>query len=363
MTPMLPLVRSAQEWLDDLSRMAGGRTFPDAAALLAERARINRYATPGLISAGGGCRFYRTADGWVALNLAREADRELLPALFGEDIADIHTAFARHSEPEIVARGRVLGLAIAGLQERATSPARMQTAESRGMARRQGSGRRVLDLSALWAGPLASRLLRRAGFDVTRIESVGREDPLHHSDPLHYSALNAGKRPLRLNLRSPDGRRELIEQIAQADIVIEAARPRALLQLGIDADAIVRGRSDLTWITITGHGVANSAADWVAFGDDAGVAGGLSRELWAASGTVGFVGDAIADPLTGIAAANAALSQFHKQQGGRIVLSMSGTVTEAIAREKHGRAKDLTQSLLHYAARVGQPLAEETVPC
>lgn len=77
-----------------------------------------------------------------------------------------------------------------------------------------------------------------------------------------------------------------------SDIVIEAARPRALAQLGINAAAIVRATPGLVWITITGHGAEGDAAGWVGFGDDCGVAAGLSVALRAAGGTPGFVGDA-----------------------------------------------------------------------
>ena len=72
---------------------------------------------------------------------------------------------------------------------------------------------------------------------------------------------------------------------------------------GIDADALCASRSGLIWMTITGYGATGQAADWIGFGDDCAVAAGLAEALRRAAGHPGFVGDAIADPLTGIHAA------------------------------------------------------------
>ncbi|TYC89624.1 CoA transferase [Novosphingobium sp. BW1] len=355
----IPLTRWAQGQLDALAALTPGAALPEASALLTERAMLHGLTVPGDVSCRGGCRFHRTRDGWIALNLARPGDRELLPALFQTDSPlDLATSFAKLDEAEAVARGRLLGMAIAGLSERPASPALATSA--------QGPARpaphrllRVLDLSALWAGPLASRLLHLCGGEVTRVESRGREDRLRESDPRHFNRLAEGKRTVALDLRTAAGRERLTQLIAQADIVIEAARPRALRQLGVDADACVRAQPGLVWLTITGHGVAGEAANWVGFGDDTSVAGGLSARLHAQTGQIGFVGDAIADPLTGIFAARAALEHYRTGHGARLIVAMSGLVGEAVARDPH-----LSQDLTVWNARRGQPiLAPEAIPC
>ncbi len=101
---------------------------------------------------------------------------------------------------------------------------------------------------------------------------------------------------------SADGRRDLRDLLAAADVVIEASRPRALAQLGLGPDDLGPDGPGL-WVSITGHGRSGPGADRVAFGDDAAAAGGLVA--WTARGPV-FAGDALADPLTGLAAAAAA---------------------------------------------------------
>ncbi len=369
MAAVIPLAGWAQAQLEDIAALCPSRrpAMPLAQDLMRERAHANGIAVPGKVSAGGGCRFYRARDGWIALNLARPDDRTLLPALFACDQNDcalpaqIDRRFAGMTEAQAVARGRLLGLAIGGLSEVAASPARQIS--MRGPRSAQPAARpRVLDLTALWAGPLAGRLLGLAGADILKIESTDRPDPMRHSDAVHFAALNQNKRHARLAFRSAEGRARLLALIEGADIVLEAARPRALRQLGIDADALVRSRPGLSWVTITGHGICGDAADWIAFGDDAGVAGGLSRALFDASGKVGFVGDAIGDPLTGIAAARAALAAHRDGGGQRIVLSMSGVVRAALEDEHVRHGPLLARQLAAWAAAQGTPFRARHAP-
>jgi crotonobetainyl-CoA:carnitine CoA-transferase CaiB-like acyl-CoA transferase len=136
-----------------------------------------------------------------------------------------------------------------------------------------------------------------------------------------YDLLNAGKASVALDLTQPSGREQLRRILRSADIVVEASRPRAMRQLGINAEAILEENPRLTWVSITGHGREPPCADWVAFGDDGAVAGGLSQVLWDASGRAMFCGDAIADPLTGLHAALAAWVGY--QHGGGRLLSLS----------------------------------------
>ena len=299
--------------------------MPDGQTLLGERAMLNGFRVPGRISAGGGCRIYDTLDGHVALNLSRPSDVELLPALFRRDaVGDVVSAMAGVRSKEVVAQGRILGLAIASFDEAPERPAICQVSTGREV--KSGVALRVVDLSSLWAGPLAAHLLQLGGAEVIKVESRNRPDSMRDGDPALFALLNQGKAQIALDLRDGQDRDELLALIRSADIVIEAARPRALLQLGIDADALVRTVPGLRWLTITGHG----HPDWIGFGDDCGVAGGLSRALFDATGKIGFVGDAMADPLTGIFAALAALRQT---TSGRSIISMSGVVAQAMASE------------------------------
>ena len=90
--------------------------------------------------------------------------------------------------------------------------------------------------------------------------------------------------------------------------------------MGIDAQRCVASRPGLTWISITGYGRDAPGDQWIAFGDDAGVAAGLSDVMRRATGTAQFAGDAIADPVTGMQAALAAWRSW--LAGGSRLLSL-----------------------------------------
>ena len=100
--------------------------------------------------------------------------------------------------------------------------------------------------------------------------------------------------------------------------MIEASRPRALAQFGLEAPEVVRVGRPRVWISITGFGRSGEDGNRVAFGDDAAVGGGLVA--WNGGDPL-FCGDAVADPLTGLAAADACLSAL--RSGGRWFLDVS----------------------------------------
>jgi crotonobetainyl-CoA:carnitine CoA-transferase CaiB-like acyl-CoA transferase len=85
-------------------------------------------------------------------------------------------------------------------------------------------------------------------------------------------------------------------------VVVEGSRPRALRGFGLSAEEeVARGA---TWISIT---AAGRASDRVGFGDDVAAAAGLVAADH--EGRPVFVGDAIADPLTGLVAAALAATE------------------------------------------------------
>jgi len=106
--------------------------------------------------------------------------------------------------------------------------------------------------------------------------------------------------------------------VERADVVIESSRPRALRQLGLVAEEVVAATPGKVWVSITGYGRDDTAAERVAFGDDAAVAGGLVA--WDAAGAPVFCGDAIADPLTGLCAAAGVARALAR--GGGVLLDL-----------------------------------------
>jgi len=187
----------------------------------------------------------------------------------------------------------------------------------------------VVDLSALWAGPLCAHLLGRAGLRIVKVESTRRPDGARAGDARFYGWLHGGHESVALDLSSSGGREALGRLVAAADVVVESSRPRALAQLGIDVEAVLADRPGTTWVSITGHGRRGEAAQRVAFGDDAAVAAGLVAHD--DQGAPVFCGDAIADPITGLAAALGALTSLAAGGGHLVDVPMVDAVAAVLS--------------------------------
>ncbi|MCB2076324.1 MAG: CoA transferase [Novosphingobium sp.] len=298
--------------------------------------------------------------GWFALTIIRREDRELLPALFLDDALDfecseaIAAAVARHDCTDLVSRGRDLGLPVASADETPTSPP--VEVMARGPVRLRPVGHRpfVVDLSAIWAGPLIGHLLWLAGADVVKVESLTRPDLIRRDDPATFDLINQGKASVVVDFYSDSEKAALVEMIRRADFVIESSRPRALRQLGIDADALVRETPGLVWLSVTGHGATGEAANWAGIGNDCGVAAGLSRALADVTGTIGYVGDAIADPLTGITGALEGWQAYRGGEAVRIALAMSAIAAVALREERERDPLALDRELQAWGAATGR---------
>lgn len=301
-------------------------------ALLGERAAHMGLWRRGTTSCGGSCRLLASGESYVAVSLARDEDFEAVPAWLELDHMPANApaawtavteAAATRNLDELVARAALLGLPVARVAMEAEQPAvsRIPLGPAPG---RDLAGAIVVDLSALWAGPLCGDLLAGAGATVIKVESPGRPDGARRGPAAFFDLLNGRKRSVALDFGRAEGVKTLRALIRRADVVIEASRPRAFEQLGIYAVDEVGGGGPQVWISITGYGRTDPRAR-VAFGDDAAAGGGLV--VWH-EGVALFCADAIADPITGLAAANACLDAL--ASGGRWLLdvSMAGVCAE-----------------------------------
>jgi hypothetical protein len=367
--PAIPLGRWADRQLRLLAAETGSPRIAalEGPTLVGERAQRGQgFTIDGRASAGnGGSRLLATRDGgWFALTLIRAEDRDLLLALFlGDDeldIADdasIAAAAAHHDCADLVARGRLLGLPCASADETPVSPPVDVLAEGRRRLRAPGHVPLVVDLSAIWAGPLAGHLLWLAGAEVVRVESADRPDLIRRDDPALFALINQGKASATIDFRDAAHRDALIALIRRADLVIESSRVRALKQLGIDAEALVRETPGLVWLSVTGHGATGDAAHWTGIGNDCAVAGGLARAMAQAGGEIGYVGDAVADPLTGITAAREGWRAYQAGEAKRIALAMSAIVVRALAEERAFDRAAIDAELRGWSAAKGQRFA------
>ena len=329
----------AEAALDAAARVLGERVGVDGSVILRERAEILQIAPQATVSAGGTCRLMAAGDGWIAMNLARATDVDLLAAWMGREWMSkagdgapwdaVETALRGMTAEEAVVRAQLLGIpaAVATAVPRLVEPVSFDRGEE---ARWTGDTPRVVDLSALWAGPLCTRLLGGLGARVMKVELAGRPDGARGGPPEFWNLLNGAKEHTTLEVP------EIDRLLDSAAVVVTSARARAIEQLGLDLASRVRGRG-LVWVAITGYGYTGPWRDRVAFGDDAAVAGGLAVAAGGMDAPV-FVGDAPADPLAGLTAAAAAVSALAEGRGGFVDVSMRDAVAAALSRQ--GRTGD-----------------------
>jgi CoA-transferase family III len=322
--------------LDAAARTHGAVLNTDGPQRLRERMEILHIAPDGAVSAGGSCRLLRAADTrWVAMNLARRDDVELLAAWMGRPWdgpvwdavgAALRTIDARAA----VERAQLLGIPAAVAVAPAEYTGRPGVTITPSERVPAASRRHVIvDLSSLWAGPLCARLLGDAlDLPVRKVESVHLPDGARRGPPEFWERLNTGKETVSVDLAGEEGRRELRALVDTAAVVVTASRPRAFEQLGVDPVRVAD--SGVVWVSITGYGWAGPDRDRVAFGDDAAVAGGLAVAAGGRERPV-FVLDAVADPLSGLAAAASALPAVRAAAGAFVDVCMAGVVNAALA--------------------------------
>ncbi|WP_256788436.1 CoA transferase [Frankia sp. AvcI1] len=387
--PVLGRAEAAARLFGELSRQLGRAVWPDVATLLGGRAALLGLHRRGTWSANGSCRLLPAADGWIAVNLARPHDVDAVDALVGalgdqlglvsadpclhpveQAWTALSVAVAARPAADVVDVARLLAIPAGELggprrprpvrtvlcrsieasrPHRAARPTPSAPASPRIGAAGAAAGvgaepLLVVDLSAMWAGPLCAHLLGEAGMRVVKVESVHRPDGARGGDPEFYDWLHAGHESVALDFATPGGRALLRRLVERADVVIESSRPRALAQLGLDAGELVAARPGRTWVSITGYGRAyvdtHPGPDPVAFGDDAAVAGGLVA--WDRSGgdavSPVFCGDAIADPLTGLFAAVAVAASVLRGGGHLLDVAMRDVAAWVAAPPDQGMA-------------------------
>ncbi|MFD9883530.1 CoA transferase [Streptomyces alboflavus] len=226
-------------------------------------------------------RFWRTADGWVRTHANYPHHRaRLLAALgLGDGEASVERVGARlaelpaaEAEEAVYAAGGLAvalrtpqewaahpqGAAVAGLplvgRERlgdgappATAPLRVAATDPLLPA----AGLRVLDLTRVIAGPVATRTLALLGADVLRV------DPPHLPElPDQHADTGFGKRSATLDLGSPADRRAFEDLLARADVVVTGYRPGTLDRFGLAPEALAERRPGLVVAQLSAWGTS-----------------------------------------------------------------------------------------------------------
>ncbi|WP_432053895.1 CoA transferase [Streptomyces sp. bgisy022] len=217
-------------------------------------------------------RFWRTADGWVRTHANYPHHRERLLAALGVpgDPDAVAAALAGRSAREVeetVSAAGGLAVALRTPAQWATHPqgaavarrplvegVRLDSAPGPDLPRVAGgpllpaAGVRVLDLTRVIAGPVATRVLGLLGADVLRVDPPGLPEIAdQHADT------GFGKRSALLDLAS--GRDAFEELLAGADVVVTGYRPGALDRFGLDPRALAERRPGVVVAQLSAWGV------------------------------------------------------------------------------------------------------------
>lgn len=122
------------------------------------------------------------------------------------------------------------------------------------------TGVRIVDLSAIIAGPMATGLLADQGADVIKVEPIGSGDLCRWLGPNHkglgamFAAVNRNKRSIALNLKDKRGTQLLLDLVKDADIFVQNFRPGAIQRMGLGYDDLKVINPRLIYVSMSGFG-------------------------------------------------------------------------------------------------------------
>lgn len=121
-------------------------------------------------------------------------------------------------------------------------------------------GIKVLDFSQVLSAPFCGMMLSDLGADVVKVERPGLGDisreygPYINDISLYFCQYNRGKKGIAIDMRSPEGKKVVLDLAAQADIVIENFKAGTLEKLGIGYDEMRKVNPKLIYGSISGFG-------------------------------------------------------------------------------------------------------------
>jgi crotonobetainyl-CoA:carnitine CoA-transferase CaiB-like acyl-CoA transferase len=197
-------------------------------------------------------------------------------------------------------------------------------------------GLRVLDLTRFVSGSQATMLLAAMGADVVKIE-VPPGDPYRWQgtervggESALFLALNAGKRSVAIDFRTPAGRQALEPVLASADMLVENSRPGSLVRHGLDWESVHARYPRLVYGSISGYGDV---------GPDAG-RGGFDLILQAESGLMSVTGTEESGPVK--------VGAPVLDVGAGLSCAL-GMLAACIERQRTGIGRLVSSSLLEFA--------------
>jgi crotonobetainyl-CoA:carnitine CoA-transferase CaiB-like acyl-CoA transferase len=207
-------------------------------------------------------------------------------------------------------------------------------------AARPLAGLRVVDFTAFWAGPAATRILAALGADVIKVEGLSRPDGMRFSGGLPptqdqwwewgpvFLAFNGGKRDLTLELSMPEASDIALRLIATADLVVENFSPRVMAGFGLEWPDIKAVSPRVTMVRMPAFGLNGPWRDRVGFAQTMEQASGMAWLTGQADGPP-LIPRGVCDPIAGLHAAFAALAALEVREATGQGMQVECTMVEA----------------------------------
>ena len=184
-------------------------------------------------------------------------------------------------------------------------------------------GVRVVELTKIWAGPYAGKLLAFLGAEVIRIESLDSLDASRRfgvkdiNAAPGFQAVNPGKCSVQLNMKSEEGRRLLADLVKKSDIVIENLRPGAAQRMGFGYEQLREMKPDIIAVSMSMHGQQGPLSYQTGYAPSFSALGGVCHLVGLKEGAPKLLNVRYGDSSYGTAAAFAALvALYHRRRTG-----------------------------------------------
>jgi crotonobetainyl-CoA:carnitine CoA-transferase CaiB-like acyl-CoA transferase len=186
------------------------------------------------------------------------------------------------------------------------------------------TGVRVLDMTSIGMGPMATQLLGDMGADVVKVETDGGDvfrhvTPQRHAAMSHaYLNLNRNKRSAILDAKTPEGRDAILRLAEGSDVFVSNIRPDALARLGLDAAALLQRQPRLIHCGCYGYSERGPYGGRASLDDVIQAACGLAWFQGIGAEQPRYVNGAVVDKVCGLYIANAiTMALYAREKTGR----------------------------------------------
>ncbi|HKW36445.1 MAG TPA: CoA transferase [Burkholderiales bacterium] len=171
-------------------------------------------------------------------------------------------------------------------------------------------GVRVVDLTSVVVGPLATQILADHGADVIKVEAqtgdlirVMNGKSVTPGMGAKFLHLNRNKRSVVLDLKRAAGRKALLALVSRSDVFVWNVRPASMARLGLSYEAVRTANPGIVYCGMFGFGQGGRYRDKPAFDTIIQGAGGMAALYHRATGEPRYVPMVVADKIVGLIAA------------------------------------------------------------